>query len=76
MENYENKSPKDDRITNDDNSVTNKDELEKGNQPTKQDKPDEERVPTVTPDNNSGDPGPAADEDSSNKGKGPAGENL
>ena len=57
-------------------------DLSKGNQPTEQDKPDDVRVDTVTPDNDSGDPGPStdkgatADQDTSNKGQGPAGENL
>jgi hypothetical protein len=78
--------PKDEMITNEDRSITNSDEqdkaLQKGEQPTEQNKADDERVPTVTPDNDNGDPGPPAKggetvtEDSSNKGKGPAGENL
>lgn len=72
MENTEENNPKDERITNDDNAVTNKDELEKGNQPTKQDKPDDERVPTITPDNDSGDPGPVAND----KGKSSAVDDL
>ncbi|MCJ8209835.1 hypothetical protein MUY27_08950 [Mucilaginibacter sp. RS28] len=68
---------------NTDNSAIKKD-----NEPNVQDKPDEVRVPTVTPGNDSGDPGPSTDHpssegdagsqdgDSSNKGKGPSGENL
>jgi hypothetical protein len=71
--------PKDDKITNKDDAVTNKDgdnNLEKGEQPTDQKKPDKERVPTVTPDNDNGDPGPPAEESSSNKDGGPAQENL
>ncbi len=76
----ENIDPKDEQITNDDNAVTNKDgdnNLEKGQQLTEQEKPDAERIETVTPDNENGDPGPPEDEeDSSNVGKGPAGENL
>lgn len=58
------KDPKDEHITNNDDSITNKDGdnyLEKGKQPTDQDKPDKERVPTVTPDNENGDPGPPAE---------------
>lgn len=54
-------APKDDQILNKDDSVTNKDGdnyLEKGEQPTDQNKPDPPRVPTVTPDNENGDPGP------------------
>ncbi|MDB5130894.1 MAG: hypothetical protein JWR02_643 [Mucilaginibacter sp.] len=50
--------------------------LAKGNQSTVQNKPDEKRVPTVTPDNDSGKPGPSSEKNSSNKGQGPAGENL
>lgn len=75
----ENNNPKDEQITNDDTAVTNKDgnnNLEKGEQPTEQKKPDAERVPTVTPDNDSGDPSPPKQENTSNKGQGPAGENL
>jgi hypothetical protein len=77
--------PKDDQITNNDTSVTNKDgdnNLEKGEQPTEQDNTDPVRVPTVTPDNDSGDPTPPKkgennqDETASNKGQGPKGENL
>jgi hypothetical protein len=49
--------------------------LNKGSQPTVQNKPDEKRVTTVIPDNDSGKPGPAG-KNSSNKGQGPAGENL
>jgi len=65
MENVRSEDPKDEHITNKDDSVTNKDGdnyLEKGAQPTEQKKPDQERVPTVTPDNDSGDPGPPAKE--------------
>jgi hypothetical protein len=63
METIEQTGPKDEHITNKDDSITNKDGdnyLEKGKQPTDQDKPDKERVPTVTPDNENGDPGPPA----------------
>lgn len=85
MENTAVNDPIDDQITNDDNSVTNKDgdnNLEKGEQPTEQNNPDPVRVPTVTPDNDSGDPIPpkkgenSEDEITSNKGQGPKGENL
>jgi hypothetical protein len=74
----ENTNPKDERITNDDNAVTNNDDTSTSQEPTEQDKPDEVRVPTVTPGNENGDPGPdeEPEDDSSNKGKGPAGENL
>jgi hypothetical protein len=54
----------------------NKEATEKGKQPEVQDKQDEQRVKTVTPDNENGDPGPPADQESSNKGKGPKGEDL
>jgi hypothetical protein len=70
MENVEVKNPKDERVTNDDDAVTNKDGnnyLEKGRQPTNQDKPDKERVPTVTPDNDNGKPGPPDKDDAENK---------
>ena len=79
MENKQVPDPKDERITNKDDSVTNKDgdnNLEKGKQPTEQKKEDEKRVPTVTPDNDNGDPGPPADDSSSNKDGGPSKENL
>jgi hypothetical protein len=49
--------------------------LEKGKQPTVQNKPDATRVKTVTPDSDSGEPGPSA-EKASNVGQGPAVENL
>ena len=84
MENLNN-DPIDEQITNDDNSVTNKDGdnmLEQEEGANVQDKPDEVRVPTVTP-------GESADEtdvedskdsnaetDPSNKNEGPKGENL
>lgn len=49
----------------------------KGRQPEVQDQKDDPRVKTVTPDNENGAPGPPdAEEDSSNKGQGPKGENL
>ncbi|WP_179414065.1 hypothetical protein HDF19_17065 [Mucilaginibacter sp. E4BP6] len=50
--------------------------LQKGTQAGEQSKPDNPRLKTVTPDNDNGDPGAPAQKDSSNKGKGPAGENL
>ncbi|MBS1531362.1 MAG: hypothetical protein JSU01_13735 [Bacteroidetes bacterium] len=58
-------NPKDEQVLNKDEAVTNKDGdsyLEKGKQPAEQKKPDEERVPTVTPDNDNGEPGPPAKE--------------
>jgi hypothetical protein len=61
MANVNSEDPKDEKITNQDDSVTNKDGdnyLEKGDTPTNQKKPDEERVRTVVPDNDSGEPGP------------------
>lgn len=36
----------------------------------------QKKVPTVTPNNDNGKPGPPAETDSSNKGKGPKGEAL
>lgn len=50
--------------------------LQKGKQPGEQSKPDSERVKTITPDNENGDPGAPSQPDSSNKGKGSSGENL
>jgi hypothetical protein len=50
--------------------------FEKGSQPIVQNKPDDKRVPTVVPDNDNGKPGPSNEKNSSNKGQGPAGENL
>ena len=47
--------------------------FKKGHQANEQSKKDAPRVKTVTPDNENGKPGAP---DSSNKGKGPAGENL
>jgi hypothetical protein len=55
-------------------------DLNKGKQPEEQNKPDDNRVKTVVPDNDSGKPGkPQAqdsNQDSSNKDAGPSGENL
>jgi len=79
METTEIKDPKDEQITNEDTAVTNKDgnnDLEQGKQPNAHEKPDVDTVIPTTDD--SGDPttqDPEA-EDSSNKGKGPKGENL
>jgi hypothetical protein len=77
MENVQVKDPKDEKITNQDDSVTNKDgknNLEKGDQSSIPNKPEKEKAPTEITDNDS--PGILADEDASNKGQGPAGENL
>jgi hypothetical protein len=81
MESAEVKDPKDDKITNEDNAVTNKDgdnDLEKGKQPIDQKKPDKERVPTITPDNENGNPGPPEEkeESSSNRKVRLSGENF
>ncbi|MES2277408.1 MAG: hypothetical protein V4592_15395 [Bacteroidota bacterium] len=64
--------PKDEQITNQDTSITNADpdtDTEKGGQETEQNKPDDVLVPTVTPDNDSGDPGPSSDEPAVDKGE-------
>ena len=78
METSENNNPKDDQITNQDDSVTNSDSS--AEEPNKHPEPEQEvakEIPTVTP-NNDGAPTPAQpeDEDTTNKGKGPSGENL
>ena len=84
MENLSN-NPIDEQITNDDNSVTNKDGdnmLEQEEGTNVQDKPDEVRVPTVTPGESTDDTevedskGSDTEIDPSNKGEGPKGENL
>jgi hypothetical protein len=65
MGNVQLRDPKDEKITNNDDSITNKDGdnyLEKGGEPTDQNKPDKEQIPTVTPDNENGDPGSPAKE--------------
>jgi len=54
---------------------TNSD-LRKGTQAGEQNKQDNTLIKTVTPDNDNGDPGKPAQKNSSNKGKGPSGENL
>jgi hypothetical protein len=76
MKSGEVKDPKDDKIINKDNSVTNKDDdnnMEK-EQATDQKKEDKERVLAIISDNDNA--GILADESASNKGQGPAGENL
>jgi hypothetical protein len=55
---------------------TTEENTQKGKQPQVQQKADDKRVKTVTPDNDNGKPGAPAAEESSNKGKGPKGENL
>lgn len=40
---------------------------EKGKEPGVQDQPDDQRIKTVTPDNDNGDPGPPAEEAKDNK---------
>jgi hypothetical protein len=76
MKSAEAKDPKDNKITNKDDSVTNKDNdnnVEK-EQATNQKKTDKENVTTLISDNDNA--GILADESASNKGQGPAGENL
>jgi len=90
MENLNN-SPIDEQITNDDNAVTNKDGdnmLEQEEGANVQNKPDEVRVPTVTPGNSaagndkvsdedvSAEDSKDADADPTNTHAGPKGENL
>lgn len=63
-------NPKDEHILNKDDSITNKDGdnyLEKGEQPTDQDKPEQERFPAVAPDNENGEPGPPVGDKPSKK---------
>lgn len=55
---------------------TDENELAKGQEPNVQNNPDDTRVETVVPDNDSGDAGPSTEQGSSNKGQGPSGENL
>jgi len=65
--------PKDEHILNKDDSITNKDGdnyLEKGEQPTDQNKPDPKTVPAVTPDNNNGELKPPAEDKPSKKDAG------
>lgn len=65
-------APKDEKIVNKDDAVTNQEagtsDLEKGAEENVQQKPDEERVPTVTPDNENGDPGPPSEKPAVDKG--------
>ncbi len=71
------KDPKDEQITNVDDSVTNKDgdnNLEKGEQQTDQGKPVDKKVLTELSDTDNAPE--LADATASNKGQGPAGENL
>lgn len=75
MKNMQYNNPKDERVTNDDNAATNKDgnnDLEKG-EPSSEKKA--ENTP-VKPDNDSAYITSPAVESTSNKGQGPAGENL
>jgi hypothetical protein len=76
MKSAEVKDPKDNKIINKDDSVTNKDDdnnVEK-EQATDQKKEDKEPVLAIISDNDNA--GILADESASNKGQGPAGENL
>jgi len=84
MENL-NDDPIDEQITNDDNSVTNKDGdnmLEQEEGTNVQNKPDEVRVPTVTPGESTEDADAEDSKDKSvgvepsNTHEGPKGENL
>lgn len=75
MESDKVQDPKDEKVINQDDSVTNKDgnnDLEKGKQPTTKNK--DEKVLTEITDNDAH--GILADESVSNKGQGPSGENL
>jgi hypothetical protein len=72
MESEKVKDPKDEKILNKDDSVTNNDGDKE--QPIGQNKPEKEKVLTLISDNDN--PGELADESASNKGQGPAGENL
>ncbi|MDN5285518.1 MAG: hypothetical protein JWR38_1792 [Mucilaginibacter sp.] len=78
MENTAYNDPKDDHIINKDTAITNKDgdnNLEKGEQSNSLAEIDVDRIPT--PDDSLGDPVPSENEENtSNKGQGPAGENL
>ena len=76
MKSAEVRDPKDNKIINKDNSVTNKDDdnnVEK-EQTAGQKKTDKEHILTLISDNDNA--GILADESTSNKGQGPAGENL
>lgn len=76
MKSAEVKDPKDNKITNKDDSVTNKDSDNnvEQEQAADQKKADKEHVLTLISDNDNA--GILADESASNKGQGPAGENL
>jgi hypothetical protein len=76
MKSAEVKDPKDSKIINKDDSVTNKDSdnISEKEQPTDQKKTGTEHVLTLISDNDNA--GILADESASNKGQGPAGENL
>jgi hypothetical protein len=79
MKDLQVKSPKDEKITNQDDAVTNKDGdsyLEKREQPANQAGLDKEMVPAVSPDNVNGKPGPPAEDDSQKKDNDPNKENL
>lgn len=77
METTEYNNPKDDQITNQDESVTNADnDPEEENKHPEPDADVAKEIPTVVP-GDDGDPTEKLPEDdSSNKDKGPAGENL
>ncbi len=76
MKSAEVKDPKDNKIINKDDSVTNNDNdnVTEKEQATDQKKEDKEPVLAVISDNDNA--GILADESASNKGQGPAGENL
>ncbi|MEO8885357.1 MAG: hypothetical protein ABI367_04780 [Mucilaginibacter sp.] len=62
METIENNSPKDESITNDDNSVTNTDHADEANKHPEPEAEVAKEIPTVTP-GNDGDPAPVQTED-------------
>ena len=67
----------DGNVANADREDTGEDtEVNQDEQANVQDKPDAERVTTVTPANDNDGPPKAGADDSSNKGQGPSGENL
>lgn len=76
MKSAEVKDPKDNKIINKDDSVTNKDSENdvETEQAIDQKKVEEEHVLTLISDNDNA--GILSDESTSNKGQGPAGENL
>ena len=76
METVSVKNPKDEKIVNKDDSVTNRDgnsTIEKELRSDNENQPKEEKLAELS-DNDS--PGILADENASNKGQGPEGENL